>query len=1010
MTSERRSANEQAGIAVVGLHGRFPGACDVREFWENLRGGRDVITSVPPERWDHAALFGEPGGDEERTYATTGGFMSDAACFDCAFFNILPREAQSMDPQQRLFLQTAWQALEDAGYPPKELAGTRTGVYVGIGHPDYPALMRRDGAPFDVFRATGIVPTAIANRVSFSLDLRGPSEVIDTACSGSLVAIHRAIRDLECGECDLAIAGGVNLLLGPELFIGFAKAGMLSRTGRCRVLDAGGDGYVRGEGVAALILRPLEAAEADGDFIYGIIRGCAENHGGKTHSFTAPGVSAQADVITRAWSRAGHPVQDASLIELHGTGTPLGDPIEIKALKKAYDEGRQGADVIRASGNGIALGALKSHAGHLEAAAGVAGVIKTLLSMQNRMIPPNLHFRCLNPQINFADTPFYMPVEPVPLADDPDRSLLAGVSSFGFGGVNAHVVIESHQRSGARRNGLALEPTEAGPYLFAISARDEIALSRRVKQLLVFLESTGPALPPSQTATLQRLGDTLGLGKPAGACGGIRLDSLDLSEEQLALALRRLTTPSGSHASLRDVRDCMTAGELAESIDAVLGHAVDSAATPAGGEPGLPQVALPDDILQGVSLSSISYSLMRGRDAMPERLAVVAGCKNALTATLRRFLANPQEPQPGLSRGSVRSPHNGATLKPANHEGVATTDLLDAWARHWVANRTAKLQWNVLHRHGAPARIPLPAYPFERTQIWYTAGKSNQARMPAPGEVPAGGSLANQPASLRRESAPAIARAPSDAVPGSLMGLAHLLEHLFAASGNRPVYLSQIEIGRPLAVKAAVLTCRTGVRGRVGIVQCLCEHDSAQHVLVQARQAAVIAAAPMSAAPFSSGMLPLDPTAICDAAALSGLTVAPQYRCIRAAKAAPWALTMTVTLPRGTPGNAEFWPSLLLSVLTGCAYCLEQDRVAHSSAVPLFLRRANALVFNPRAAKAAREIVIERDVSGGALHVTVRNDDGGSFLELRGLQLHHAQTNQSAAMGAAVHPYAAVAS
>ncbi|ODA67382.1 Polyketide synthase PksJ [Methyloligella halotolerans] len=353
-------------VAVVGLSGRFPGAPDIRAFWSNLCRRHDPVTKVPADRWNWRDFYGEAEEGAARSRANSGAFAPYVDRFDAAFFDILPREAQSMDPQQRLFLQASFAALEDAGLAPKSLAGRAVSVFAGIGFADYPTEMRLAGAPYDVYRGTGITPTSIANRVSFALDLRGPSETVDTACSGSLIAIHRAIQSLQLGESEIALAGGVNLLLGPELFVAFGQAGMLSPSGQCRTFDAGANGYVRGEGVGVVVLRPLQDAEAAGDFIYGVIRGSAVNHGGKAHSFTAPNVGAQSELVRTAWDKAGLDLADAVLLETHGTGTPLGDPIEVQGLKRALGS-RDDTD-----GKRTALGALKTQIGHLEGAAGVA--------------------------------------------------------------------------------------------------------------------------------------------------------------------------------------------------------------------------------------------------------------------------------------------------------------------------------------------------------------------------------------------------------------------------------------------------------------------------------------------------------------------------------------------------------------------------------------------------------------------------------------------------------------
>ncbi|MEL7082808.1 MAG: polyketide synthase, partial [Pseudomonadota bacterium] len=282
----RHDQTKQLPVAIIGMSARLPGARDIAEYWSNLSTGQDVVSHIPGDRWDWTAFDGSAADPGYKSYANQGGFISAADCFDSGFFGFLPKEAQSMDPQQRLFLEASYAALEDAGIAPKSLAGSQTGVFVGVGNADYPVLMRENNVPLDGYRGTGMALTAISNRVSFHLDLRGPSSSIDTACSGSLVAIHRAMHALETGECDLAIVGGVNLIFGPELYVAFSKAEMLSPRGRCHTFDDSADGYVRGEGVGALILRRLDDAEEAGDHIHGVILGSAENHGGRAHSFT----------------------------------------------------------------------------------------------------------------------------------------------------------------------------------------------------------------------------------------------------------------------------------------------------------------------------------------------------------------------------------------------------------------------------------------------------------------------------------------------------------------------------------------------------------------------------------------------------------------------------------------------------------------------------------------------------------------------------------------------------
>ena len=363
------------------MSGRFPMAEDVAAFWRNLVEGRDCIGEVPLERWDWRAVYGDPLTEPGKTNIKHGGFIEGVEEFDPLFFGISPREAETMDPQQRLLMTYVWKALEDAGYPGASLSGSRTAIFAGMGIGEYDALRVQAGRRTDGYTMTGLVPSVGPNRMSYFLNLHGPSEPVETACSSSLVAIHRALQVLADGSCELAIAGGVNTLLTPDGFVGFSSAGMLSPDGRCKTFSRHANGYVRGEGVGMLVLKKLPAAEAAGDHIYGVIRGSAENHGGRAQSLTAPNPKAQAEVLKAAYRRAGIDPRTVNYIEAHGTGTPLGDPVEIDGLKQAFADLSQGSDPAVGS---CGIGSAKSNIGHLEIAAGIAGVIKVLLQLKHK--------------------------------------------------------------------------------------------------------------------------------------------------------------------------------------------------------------------------------------------------------------------------------------------------------------------------------------------------------------------------------------------------------------------------------------------------------------------------------------------------------------------------------------------------------------------------------------------------------------------------------------------------
>ncbi|MFN3462139.1 MAG: beta-ketoacyl synthase N-terminal-like domain-containing protein, partial [Oceanibaculum sp.] len=421
-------------IAIIGMAGRYPGARDLDEFWANLAAGRDGITEVPLERWDHSRFYDPAPGRPGKTNSKWGGFLSDFDRFDPLFFNISPREAEFMDPQERLFLQCAWETLEDAGHTRASLSGADVGVFVGVMYEEYQlygAEKSQAGQPM----ALGGSAASIANRVSYFCDFHGPSLAVDSMCSSSLTAIHLAIDSLRGGGCSVALAGGVNLTLHPNKYLALSQGRFMSSKGRCESFGAGGDGYVPGEGVGAVLLKPLDRALADGDRIHGVIRGSMLNHGGKTNGYTVPNPNAQAAVIGRALDRARVSPRAISYVEAHGTGTSLGDPIEIAALTKAY---RKETDET----GFCAIGSVKSNIGHSESAAGIAGLTKLLLQMRHGRLVPSLHSTTLNPGIDFAATPFRVqrdlaPWRP-PLRDGREMPRIAGLSAFGAGGSNAH--------------------------------------------------------------------------------------------------------------------------------------------------------------------------------------------------------------------------------------------------------------------------------------------------------------------------------------------------------------------------------------------------------------------------------------------------------------------------------------------------------------------------------------------------------------------------------------------
>lgn len=480
-------------IAIVGMSGVMPQSEDLEEYWDNLKNARDMIEVIPRDRWNWEEFYGNPMKEENKSNSKWGGFMKEVDKFDPLFFGISPKEAGMMDPQQRIFLEMVWKAIEDSGHKVSDLAGTKTGLFVGAATNDYTDLMNRRQIALDGYTASGNSHSILVNRVSFLLNLRGPSAPIDTACSSSLVALHRAIESIHTGSSDMAIVGGVQVMLTPSAYISFGMAGMLSDDGKCKTFDKRANGYVRGEGVGAIFLKPLAAAEADGNHIYALVKATAENHGGRVTALTAPNPNAQTELLLEAYQKAHIDPSTVGYIECHGTGTSLGDPIEIQALKKAFSELYKKHNKVLASNPHCALGSVKTNIGHLETAAGIAGILKVLLAIKHQEIPASLHFEEINPYISLTDSPFYIvnktkPWNAIAGADGKSLPRRAGISSFGFGGANAHIVLEeyiTHDR-----------PTLNVPqdYLVILSAKNEERLSAYAEQLQRFIQKNPTTL------------------------------------------------------------------------------------------------------------------------------------------------------------------------------------------------------------------------------------------------------------------------------------------------------------------------------------------------------------------------------------------------------------------------------------------------------------------------------------------------------------------------------------
>jgi len=501
-------------IAIVGMACRFPGARNYNEYWNNLISGKNCVGEIPKDRWNWEDYYGDPVGEDNKTNIKYGGFIDDVDKFDPLFFNISPREANYMDPQHRVFLESAWQAIEDAGYNPKSLEGRDIGVYAGVSKNDYAELMREHHIPITSFVSTGTVHSILANRVSFLLDFKGKSEVVDTACSSFLVALDKAVNDIIGGFCEAAVVGGVNTILSPTMYISHSKSGMLSEDGSCKSFDAKANGYVRSEGVGVVFIKALDNALADNDNILGVIKGSAVKHGGRSNFLTAPKVSSQASTISAAIKAADINPKTIGYIEAHGTGTPLGDPIEINALKQAFQPYLEGGEQPFCG-----LSSAKTNVGHLESAAGVAGLIKVLLSFKHKTIPPLLHFEHLNPYISLTDSPFYVVNSKQNwnniVLNGIEQPLRAGISSFGMGGVNAHVIVEQppcvirKKTTAQKREKSATNQFPDRKYIIPLSAKTSEQLQEYALSLYQYLTVT------EERASIEDIGFTLLTGREA---------------------------------------------------------------------------------------------------------------------------------------------------------------------------------------------------------------------------------------------------------------------------------------------------------------------------------------------------------------------------------------------------------------------------------------------------------------------------------------------------------------
>ncbi|WP_345246390.1 alpha/beta fold hydrolase [Nibrella saemangeumensis] len=683
------ATQEQKEVAIIGISGRFPKAANMREFWRNLKNGRDCISEIPGELWDLEEFFDPIRGKDGKSYSKWGGFMDDIDKFDPLFFKMSNLEAESIDPQERLFLQTVYHTLNDAGYTSENLQGYRVGVYVGIMWSQYQL--------YGVEKANaGSSYASVANRVSYFFNFNGPSIGLDTMCSSSLTAVHLACESLVSGETDVAIAGGVNITVHPNKFLFLTKTGFASSDGRCRSFGAGGDGYVPGDGVGALLLKPLARAISDGDYIYGIIKSTSINHGGKTNGYTVPNPRAQSSLIAEGLRKANIDPATISYFETHGTGTALGDPIELRGLTTAF----AGTSEVQF----CSIGSVKSNIGHLESAAGFAGIAKVLLQMRHRQIAPSLHAETLNPNLDFSNTPFFVQQQLAPwkapvLERDGERIIVplrAGISSFGAGGANGFVLLEEF--TAAR----TVPVPKDGEFLIPLSAPSKERLKACAQELHEFLE--------------WELGSAKGeTEKPALLENMVTREVLAATSEMLNV--NEVLLDADDHFQDYDLNENHYK-LLAEKLDQTFGITIPTSTLISFDTP----LRLSRYIVQELSgghaaytaIDRIAYTLQTGREHMQERLAIIAASSAGLLEQLRTFLRD--EKAGGIFTGNI------ATLKDENVrddgfvnnllEGRKLQKLADIWCRG------INIDWKNLYNGIKPVKIPLPGYAFAKERCW----------------------------------------------------------------------------------------------------------------------------------------------------------------------------------------------------------------------------------------------------------------------------------------------------
>ncbi|WP_459480611.1 amino acid adenylation domain-containing protein [Clostridium saccharoperbutylacetonicum] len=684
-------------IAIIGVSAVMPQSDNLDDFWTSIKEGKCLITEIPEDRWNWRNYYKKNKQDKDKTNVIWGGFIKDADKFDSEFFGLSPREAKLMDPQQRISLELAWKAIEDAGYNPREISGSKTGVFIGVAGHDYDELVKKSNIDSYAQALTGNAHNVLVGRISYLLNLKGPSEPIDTACASSIVAIHRAIESISKNECEMAIAGGINMMFTPSLFIAFDNAGILSHDGKCKTFDKEANGTVRGEGGGLILLKPLSKAIKDKDNIYAVIKGCAVNHSGSSTSLTAPNPKQQSEVIIEAIKKSKVNPSTISYIEAHGTGTSLGDPIELNSLKSAFKEIYKEWKGLDFRQKTCAIGSVKTNIGHLETAAGIAGIIKIILAMKYNYLPKLVNFKNINPYIELEDSPFYLLKSSeewrrIRNEDGTIEPYRAGISSFGFSGTNSHLILEEYLKNKDEKEN---DEDKDQEYIVCISARKKDILINYAKELSNYLSKN--INTPSDNAN-KRLVTIEKIMKAISKLTNIPVEYMD-RENSLeecgvnAELLDEFIIYINNIYSISMQKYLFNISNSLDEVTKIIGKYIED-----NNEP----------IMQGDNknkelLKKISYVFHNGRGVMKYRLAIISSDCIELKEKLDKYIEG-EENQNGVycEQNDIRFEKNNKY-----HEG----------ALNWVNNGEID-DWENFYRMEKPVKISLPTYPFEKQRCW----------------------------------------------------------------------------------------------------------------------------------------------------------------------------------------------------------------------------------------------------------------------------------------------------